>query len=332
MSVHKQDIIRKLLHDSLSGEEKDKLLSRRAVVSQFEKQWNDNESPGFGCEQVDADRIWKNIAGELWGTQKPKKNAALFYKIYSVAASVLLFIGAGAGWKHFTKPQPAASVIYSASSGLRNMQTITLADGSTVNLGPNSRLVYPAEFTGACREVVLDGQAFFEVAKDPGHPFVVKNNDMRITALGTAFEVFDYEKEKTAETVLLNGRIEVTVTGRNNGREGRSTVYLTPDKKLVLDKERREIAVDTVDADSYTAWRKSGSPSFRNEKLSVILPRLEQWYGWKIRCPYATGEAYRFTFKVHDESLERILCMLCESSPLRYKKADEDTYLLYLIN
>lgn len=332
MSVHTQDIIRKLLHDSLSGEEKDKLLSRRAVVSHLERQWNDRELPDFGSEQVDAGRIWRNIASELWGPDKPVRNTAFFYKIYSVAASVLLLVGAGLGWKLFTQPQPVAPVVYIASSGLRSMQNVTLADGSTVNLGPNSRLVYPAAFTGARREVELDGQAFFDVAKDPARPFVVKNNDMRITALGTAFEVFNYATGKTAEAVLLNGRIEVSVTRRNSGRESNSTVYLTPDKKLVFHKKHREISVDTVDADAYTAWRKSGSLSFQNEKLSVILPRLEQWYGWKIRCPYAIREKYRFTFKVHDEPLERILEMLHESSPLCYKKADEDTYLLYSIN
>lgn len=332
MSVHNQDIIRKLLQDSLSGEEKDKLLSHRPVVSHFEMQWSDSELSGFGSEQVDAGRIWKNIAGELWGTNKPVKNAALFYKIYSVAASFLLLVGMGTGWKFLTESEAPARVVYVASSGLRTMQTVRLADGSTVRLGPGSRLVYPAEFTGAHREVELDGQAFFEVAKDPSHPFVVKNNDLRITALGTAFEVFNYAKEEQAETVLLNGRVEVSVAGSRSGREAGSTVYLTPDKKFTFEKNRREISVDSVDADKYTAWRKSGSLSFENEKLSVILPRLEQWYGCKIQCRHDILEKYRFTFKVHDESLKRILYMLRESSPLRYKQADESTYQLYSLN
>ncbi|MCC8172772.1 MAG: FecR domain-containing protein, partial [Parabacteroides sp.] len=270
MSVHQQDIVKKLLHDSLSGEEKDKLLSRGTIVSHFERQWNDNELPDFDSGQVDSGRIWKNIAGRLWGANKPVKNTALFYKIYSLAASFLLLIGAGLGWKLITEPPSSSPVIYIASSGLRSMQTIRLADGSTVNLGPDSRLMYPAAFTGARREVELDGQAFFEVAKDAGHPFVVKNNRMQITALGTAFEVFGYAKDEKAETVLLNGRIEVSVAGNPSGRNGISTLCLTPDKKLVLDKKSHEISVDTVDADKYTAWRKSGSLSFENENLEVI--------------------------------------------------------------
>ena len=74
-------------------------------------------------------------------------------------------------------------------SGIQNIKSLQLPDGSTVQLGPGSKLIYPSEFEGHEREVQLEGQAFFDVHKDARHPFVVKTKDMKVTALGTAFEM-----------------------------------------------------------------------------------------------------------------------------------------------
>ncbi|MCS2892645.1 FecR domain-containing protein [Parabacteroides faecis] len=218
--------------------------------------------------------------------------------------------------------------MYIVSSGIQNMQSVSLPDGTEVQLGPGSKLTYPSEFSSGKREVSLDGQAFFDVYKNPHKPFVVHTADMDIEALGTAFEVFSYGIENKSEAILLNGKIRVNCNGSLNNKNG--GYLLSPDEKIVFDKRDNSASVQDVDADKYTAWRKQRILSFENEKLSMIIPRLEQWYGRKIMCQQDLADKYRFTFKIRDESLERILFMMGASSPLKYKETSNGNYQLIL--
>ncbi len=105
---------------------------------------------------------------------------------------------------------------------------------------------------------------------------------------------------------------------------------VSPDEKILMDRQTGKIVKQIVDADKYTAWRKQKMLSFENEKLSMIIPRLEQWYGRKVMCQKDLADKYRFTFKVRDESLEKILFMIKASSPLQYKETENGDYILTL--
>lgn len=303
--------------------EKEKLHSEKLFSKVLEKQWEDAQDAA-AKDKTDVNRIWAKIQRELWES-KPVKTYE-YYKIYSIAASILLLIGIGCFAWILSRNQ-ASNTMFVATSGIQNMQSILLPDGSQVQLGPGSKLVYPSEFDGKTREVKLDGQAFFDVAKDKSKPFVVKTKDMDVTALGTAFEVFSYDLENIIETVLLNGKVKVDLSHGNHKRE----VFLNPNDKLTLSRSDARISIEKVNATKYSDWRNLGILSFENEKLSMIIPRLEKWYGQKIFCQKDLANTYRFTFKVRNESLDRILYMLNNSSPIKYRKAG-DNYELYLIN
>lgn len=303
--------------------EKEKLHSGKLFSNVLEKQWDDAQDAA-AKDKTDVNRIWAKIQRELW-ERKPVKTYE-YYKIYSIAASILLLIGIGCfAW--ILSLNQSSNTMFVATSGIQNMQSILLPDGSQVQLGPGSKLVYPSEFDGKTREVKLEGQAFFDVAKDKSKPFVVKTKDMDVTALGTAFEVFSYEMENSIETVLLNGKVKVDLLHGNHKRE----VILNPNDKLTLSRSDARISIEKVNATKYSDWRNLGILSFENEKLSMIIPRLEKWYGQKIFCQKDLANTYRFTFKVRNESLDRILYMLNNSSPIKYRKAG-DNYELYLIN
>ena len=303
--------------------EKEKLHSGKLFSKVLEKQWEDAQDAA-AKDKTDVNRIWAKIQRELW-ERKPVKTYE-YYKIYSIAASILLLIGIGCFAWILSRDQ-SSNTMFVATSGIQNMQSILLPDGSQVQLGPGSKLVYPSEFDGKTREVKLEGQAFFDVAKDKSKPFVVKTKDMDVTALGTAFEVFSYEMENSIETVLLNGKVKVDLLHGNHKRE----VILNPNDKLTLSRSDARISIEKVNATKYSDWRNLGILSFENEKLSMIIPRLEKWYGQKIFCQKDLANTYRFTFKVRNESLDRILYMLNNSSPIKYRKAG-DNYELYLIN
>ena len=134
------------------------------------------------------------------------------------------------------------------ASGVRCIESVSLSDGTTVRMGPNSQLIYPKSFDGKTRDVELKGQAFFDVAKDRERPFTVHTKNMDVTALGTAFEVFNYDSESKLETILLNGKVKIGLGGPNV--KNRREVILNPNEMLVFDKQANTVRVKTVNARS----------------------------------------------------------------------------------
>ena len=86
---------------------------------------------------------------------------------------------------------------------------LTLSDGTRVFLNSDSKLVYPVTFGNECREVILQGEAYFEVAKDEKRPFIVKTSDLSVQVLGTAFNLSCYPDDLRVETTLVRGSVKV---------------------------------------------------------------------------------------------------------------------------
>lgn len=148
--------------------------------------------------------------------------------------------------------------------------TIVLPDGSKVWLNAASRLHYPTAFKGGVREVELEGQGYFEVAKDIAHPFTVKvNKTMEVQVLGTGFDIMAYPDEKTISTTLVEGAVKVvnTYTARS----------LKPGQQALLDPATGEFKVQPCDVDQAIAW-KTGFFEFDNADISQIMRQLSRWY------------------------------------------------------
>lgn len=318
----KKYILKKLMQDALTEEERIALQSSRRVTKEMERQWN-NAPDAVESDRPDEPSIWRNICKEVW--QHDEGRNVVFYKIYSMVASILLVLGV-AGTVYFALQDKANVPMYVVSSGIQNMESVSLPDGTKVQMGPGSRLTYPASFSGKTREIRLDGQAFFDVAKNREKPFIVHTEDMSVEALGTAFELFSYNMENKMEAILLNGKIKVSVENKETNQM--KEYFVSPDEKILVDRQTGKISKQIVDADKYTAWRKQKMLSFENEKLSMIIPRLEQWYGRKVMYQKDLADKYRFTFKVRDESLEKILMLIQLSSPLKYKEIEDGNYSL----
>ena len=318
----KKYILKKLMQDALTEEERIALQSSRRVTKEMERQWN-NAPDAVESDRPDEPSIWRNICKEVW--QHDEGRNVVFYKIYSMVASILLVLGV-AGTVYFALQDKANVPMYVVSSGIQNMESVSLPDGTKVQMGPGSRLTYPASFSGKTREIRLDGQAFFDVAKNREKPFIVHTEDMSVEALGTAFELFSYNMENKMEAILLNGKIKVSVENKETNQM--KEYFVSPDEKILVDRQTGKISKQIVDADKYTAWRKQKILSFENEKLSMIIPRLEQWYGRKVMSKKDLADKYRFTFKVRDESLEKILMLIQLSSPLKYKEIEDGNYSL----
>lgn len=146
---------------------------------------------------------------------------------------------------------------------------LTLPDGSLVHLNHHTRLIYPERFTGDTRNVVLSGEAYFMVAKDRRHPFVVHTEHGGVRVLGTEFNVNTHEGQLT-EVVLVEGTVDVMPVGAAHQR-------LQPGQKCVVSDGL--CSTEDVDVSPYVAWNE-GMFSFQSWPLDRVLGVLTRWYGF----------------------------------------------------
>lgn len=165
---------------------------------------------------------------------------------------------------------------------------LTLADGSKIWLNSETVIRYPVNFTGKKREIYLEGEAFFKVAKDPERPFVVHAAETKVEVLGTEFNVRNYSEELEVATTLVNGSVRLTTEKQNR------QVILEPGEQGCIDKTTGKMGVQTVDTYLFTAW-KDARFVFRNTRMEDLLNTLSRWYDLTIFYQNNAVKDIRFT-------------------------------------
>jgi ferric-dicitrate binding protein FerR (iron transport regulator) len=148
---------------------------------------------------------------------------------------------------------------------------LMLADGTEVWLNATSKLRFPFNFTGDKREVYLEGEAFFNVAKNAAQPFIVHTEKTDIQVLGTTFNVSAY-KNGINSTSLVSGAVAT--------KTGTSTVTLKPGQEAILDNNDK-VNIRKFDEDEVLAWMR-GIYIFHNTSLKEIGSVIDRWYGVKV--------------------------------------------------
>lgn len=148
---------------------------------------------------------------------------------------------------------------------------IVLSDGTKVHLNAESQLTYPICFSDKERIVQVEGEAYFDVAPDKAHPFIVQTPHTSIRVTGTSFNVRAYADEEVESTTLISGAIEINSENKD--------YELIPNQHFVYDKNSRESTVSNVNTELYTSW-ESGSFIFMNVPLENVMSYLSKWYGF----------------------------------------------------
>ena len=192
---------------------------------------------------------------------------------------------------------------------------LILPDGSKVKLNSQSNLKFPAAFGKDKREVELDGEAYFEVAKSPDVPFIVKTNSMRTVVYGTSFNISAYADDNYIQTTLITGSVGIEL---HQGQEVRE-FKLVPGQQASLDKTLNSITTKEVNTDIYTAWTK-GLFVFENEPLEQILQKLSRWYDFEVEFENDSLKKEPFTGDLKRyESMNKILEMIAVASDIGFK-------------
>lgn len=201
---------------------------------------------------------------------------------------------------------------------------IMLADGSKVWLNSGSTLTFPSKFNGKKRLVELDGEGFFEVKSDKEHPFIVSTSKYQVKAVGTSFNVYDYQDSPQFEAALLNGKVEVTTNAKKS-----SVVILTPNQRAALCQG--VLKVKPIENANNYLWRKG--ILYFNEPLLEVFDKLQEYYDieFQIRnssltrkSPYCTGK-----FRAKD-GLEHIIRVLKETNHFDYQIDYESKKIIIL--
>lgn len=190
---------------------------------------------------------------------------------------------------------------------------ITLPDGSSAWLNAGSRLYYPSVF-GKERKVRLEGEGFFEVAKDADKPFIVAAADIEIKALGTQFNVYNYAKADFVSATLTEGSIVVYPAGKEN--EGQ---LLSPNQRLIVENGKFTLE-KVMDADELL-W-KEGIYSFRKERMQDIIKKLELYFDVEIVVNNPRILEYEYTGKFRQR--DGILEILRIIQKIHHFKIDND--------
>ncbi len=160
---------------------------------------------------------------------------------------------------------------------------LRLSDGTVVYLNSETTLRYPAVFAGNERKVYLEGEAYFEVAKDPEHPFKVIVGQLEVEVLGTHFNVNAYPGQSGIATTLAEGKVRVADKGQE--------VVLNPGEQAWATKN--SLQVREVEVQEFTSW-KDGLFRFRQMPLEEIMTQVYRWYG--VKANFADKELAEITF------------------------------------
>ncbi|HEX6431474.1 MAG TPA: FecR family protein, partial [Niastella sp.] len=232
-------------------------------------------------------------------------------------------------WKSKQHDLTANEVVAPKGSKTRTI----LPDGSTVWLNAGSRIVY-ANFNGPVREITLEGEAYFDVVSVTSatshqkKPFIVHAGTIDIKVLGTAFNVKSYPEEKTIETTLLRGLVQITRKGDSKG----APVYLHPNEKIVLPVSSPDAGATSVPATTTqnqpalqrivhidstikenehieTAWVYNRL-EFRGDNFEQLALKLERWYNIKIYFEDDAARQLVFNGSLQNETVEQAFVAL----------------------
>lgn len=315
-------------------------------------------------------RLTKGLADKKFGDKKDRElNVAyispervigsrkLKYRWYVAAAAVVVGIlmtvwfATDRSDRQFTAEERSGEVtntvltensITKTSTGER--KTVFLPDGTKVTMNVKTTLTVDSSFGINVRLVKLDGEAFFDVQHDTRSPFIVQLKDFKVKVLGTMFNVRSYSGDKSSETALVKGKVEIE---KNVSHE---KLFLKPYEKVILpntpivasaapgeNRAKNEVLVTfdvkplTISNDgnsiSETGWMQNRL-EINDETFLELKNKLERWYGVKIRFDDEEAKQYRFTATFENENIDQALKAMQLSYQFNYTKKDNQIMIV----
>jgi len=218
------------------------------------------------------------------------------------------------------KSDESLSSVHSLSTPVGGQFQVTLPDGTKVWLNAATTLKYPSRFTGDERKVEVNGEAYFEVAKNEKQPFRVMLADSAdITVLGTHFNVMSYSNEKAKEITLLEGSVKVSQLTTN------SSHTIKPGQQAVFTHNSPFTIHDNIDAAEITGW-KDGWFVFHDAPIESVMNHVARWYDANIVYEGEIKDLFNATI-LRKEPLSKLLHILETNGFVHFKIKNKTIYV-----
>lgn len=323
------DSLDRFISGETSPEEEASLLewfksvdSKEELSTFYEDKWS--MSAGKMVPAEIQNRMLYNIRGHIHSTKKFKESSNMslyFTKILSYAAIAIVCFLIGAGVYRYsnthTKEVVPNDYVVLADNGQR--ASVVLPDGTKVWLNSHTKLTYNSDYGIKDRRITLSGEAYFEVAKDSVHRFLVNAGGMEIEALGTAFNIKAYEEEEELVTTLFEGSVRTSVGSRY--------AILKPDQSAVFNKNNNKFIVDNQSNPLYAKLWRVNELAFSGETLEEISLILNRIYNVEIRFLSNRIKKYSFSGVIKNNSLDNVIEIISLTAPITYRSVGDTIYL-----
>lgn len=327
MEELKDDILKKFLAGELSEEESVEIYDwmneeeeNTRQLFRMEEIYHLGKFDQYTNEQR-IERAERKLLEKIHQKEDAKKQKPKFrqWMRYAAVIAVIILSGSGIGYWFHSASINRNLVTQTVTDG--TVIEVILPDGSKVWLNNGTTLSYPNEFSGKERIVSLEGEAYFEVVKNTQKPFIVETEAMKISVLGTTFNLKSHTNQYVAEATLVEGEIEV----RGNNDEG--MIVLSPGQRAELNKKNRRLTVKQVDAKLDGVWRNDLIP-FEQANIFTITQTLERFYDVKIILSpdIPTDITYSGVLRKKN-TVTSVLESLQHSIPIQYKIVGNNIFI-----
>jgi hypothetical protein len=257
-------------------------------------------------------------------------------KIMLLAAAVLVVVGGFGIWittqKEKNSYENLAQELFKESEGIEKENTsdklmvITLSDGSSIILHKGAKISYPKKFNHEKREVVLSGEAFFEIAKDPNKPFYVYTNNVVTKVLGTSFLIQEDKNTKDVKVIVRTGKVSVFTRNEENleknDNSNLSGLVLTPNQQVEFNAKNQHLVRTLVETPEVITVPSVQQFNFEKTSIADVFSTLEKFYGVKIIYDAEVMKNCYLTASLEDEPLFEKLLLICKTIGARYEVID----------
>ena len=276
------------------------------------KSFIDNSTP----MNVDISSIKQKAFQKIRKEEKRRKNRRMFVLSISVAACFMLVMGIKFSLADKNYWGIDLTALFNSGSSIDQEElvvpmgektTLLLTDGTKIVANSRTIVKYPKTFKGSTREIYVKGEAYFDVAHDAEHPFVVNSDNFSVKVLGTKFNVSNYDNAES-HVVLLQGSIELNTANHDR-------VRMKP-KELVDIKDGGFTQKKEVNTDEYTCWM-DGMINLDGECIQSVVKKLTNYYGVNIECENKISSNKLYGKLVLEDSVTKVLSNIKEMTGAR---------------
>lgn len=301
--------------------------SNEQLVTEVKQIWELTPEENFNVNVQDAwerfyHRKMQDNVNNVSASEIQKKFRKTIY-IYRAAAVFLVVLLTGFFVQYYATNSSDAEktaqfyVMQDLTTEKGEKARVTFSDGTQVILNAASTLQFPKEFQGLNREVYLDGEAYFKVAHDSEHSFVVHTRNAKVQVLGTEFNIRGWDEDSSVDVAVRNGK--VAVNSSESLQQNSSEVILTQGQFTSVKKGENPIPAQEVNVENYLLWTNGGL-HFDNVSFSGVVKQLERKFDVQISVADSGIMDVPFTSTFRQAEISEVLKVIAASMKMEYTR------------